>query len=89
MGDIICTPNPKHMPPCSYLLVQLLVHQKVGLGPAAQEPHNVFPHLGTEKRGQAGPGGPRLHLRRPQYGRQKPGGEDGEDKRRKRVEGSE
>lgn len=56
----------------SHLPVQLLVHQQVGLGPASEEPHDVFPHLRAQQLRQAGSGGPRLNLRGPQHRRQQP-----------------
>lgn len=56
----------------SHLPVQLLVHQQVGLGPASEEPHDVFPHLRAQQLRQAGSGCPRLNLRGPQHRRQQP-----------------
>lgn len=60
----------------SYLLVELLVHQQVRLGPASEEPHDVFPHLWAQEPRQARSGRPGLHLRRPQHCRQQPGTEE-------------
>lgn len=46
----------------SDLLVQLFVHQQVCLGPASEEPHNVFSHLRAQQLRQAGSGRPGLNL---------------------------
>lgn len=46
----------------SYLLIKLLVHQQVRLGPASEEPHDVLPHLWAQQLCQARSGRPGLHL---------------------------
>lgn len=46
----------------SDLLIQLFVHQQVRLGPASEEPHDVFSHLRAQQLRQAGSGGPGLDL---------------------------
>lgn len=46
----------------SDLLVQLLVHQQVCLGPASEEPHDVLSHLRAQQLRQARSGCPGLNL---------------------------
>ena len=55
-----------------YLLVELLIHQQVCLGPPSEEPHDVFSHLWAEQLSQARSGRPGLHLGCPQNCRQQP-----------------
>lgn len=56
----------------SNLLIELLVHQQVCLGPTSEEPHDVFPHLWAQKLRQAGSRCPGLNFWRPQHRWQQP-----------------
>ncbi len=46
----------------SYLLVELLVHQQVRLGPSSEEPHDVLSHLRAQQLRQTRSRCPGLNL---------------------------